>query len=265
VGDAADRLLQLLDLEQAEYWSLDVVPATEPETERAAIDLDAAIETALEERPEIRAKKLDLESVAIDARFFKNQRRPRVDLNLRYNAQGLAGRGTVVDPETEVETRIDTDLTDAYDDVLGRDFDTWAIGVTASYPIQNRDARAQSAIADLEVEKAQRQLDQLELQVVTEVRTAARGVNTAAESIVSARASVRLQEKNLEAEQKRYENGMSTSFQVTQIQDDLTAARARLVSATTAYRTALVAYYLATGRLLEETGVELMAAEEYAP
>ena len=115
------------------------------------------------------------------------------------------------------------------------------------------------------MEKARRQLDQLELQVVTEVRTAARGVNTAAESIVSARASVRLQEKNLDAEQKRYENGMSTSFQITQIQDDLTAARSWLVSATTAYRTALIAYYKAIGRLFDETGVELVGAEKSMP
>ena len=162
-------------------------------------------------------------------------------------------------------TPINTDLTDAFSDVWGRDFDSWEIGITASYPIQNRDARAQSAIADLEVDRAKRQLDQLKLQVVTEVRTAARGVNTAAESIVSARASVRLQEKNLDAEQKRYENGMSTSFQVTQIQDDLTAARSRLVSATTAYRTALIAYYQAIGKLLDESGVELVSSTPSMP
>ena len=142
--------------------------------------------------------------------------------------------------------------------MASRNFDGWQIGISASYPIQNRQAKAQSTIADLAAESARAKLDQVKLQVVTEVRTAARGVNTAAEQITSARSSVHLQEKNLEAEQKRYENGMSTSFQVTQIQDDLTAARSRLVSATTNYRTALVAYYKAIGTLLDETGVELV-------
>lgn len=264
VGDAADRLLQLLNLEQAEYWGLEIVPETEPETAKLAIDLDDAISTALAERPEIRAKKLDLEIVDIDQKYFKNRTLPQVDLTLRYNGQGIGGRGTLTDPVTGEETRLDTDLSDAFDDALGRDFDTWQIAVTASYPLQNRDARAQSTIADLEVEKALAQLAQLELQVVTEVRTAARAVNTAAEQIESARASRRLQERNLEAEQKRYENGMSTSFQVTQIQEDLTEARSRLVSATTTYRTALVAFYRAVGRLLEDAGVELMAAEDYS-
>ena len=262
MGDACDCLLQLLDFERAEYWDLELMLETEPETERLTIALDNAIETALAERPEIRAKKLGVQSVEIDAQYFKNQMHPRVDLSLGYSAAGQAGRGTQTNPDTGAETPIDTDLSDAFQDVWSRDFDSWQIAISASYPIQNRDARAQSAIANLEVEKARRQLDQLELQVVTEVRTAARGVNTAAESIVSARASVRLQEKNLDAEQKRYENGMSTSFQITQIQDDLTAARSRLVSATTAYRTALIAYYKAIGRLLDETGVELVGAEK---
>ena len=265
VGDARDRLLQLLDLERPEYWDLELVPETKPETDRLTIALDDAIKTALAERPEILAKKIDLQRVGIDARYFKNQMRPRVDLNLRYYAQGLAGKGVIPDPNTGDPVALNTDLTDALSDVRGRDFDSWEIGITASYPLQNRDARAQSAIANLEIDRAKRQLDQLELQVTTEVRTAARGVNTAAESIVSARASVRLQEKNLDAEQKRYENGMSTSFQVTQIQDDLTAARSRLVSATTAYRTAQIAYFKAIGRLLDESGVELVSAAPSMP
>ena len=70
--------------------------------------------------------------------------------------------------------------------------------------------------------------------------------------------STRLAEKNLDAERKRYENGMSTSFQVTQIQQDLTAARSREVSAITGYRKALVEYYRAIGKLLEQNSIEVL-------
>jgi outer membrane protein TolC len=87
-------------------------------------------------------------------------------------------------------------------------------------------------------------------------------VTTAAQQIESARASVRLQERNLDAEQKRYENGMSTSFRITEIQEDLTQARSRQVSAVTAYRRALASYYRAIGSLLEENGVELAGPVE---
>jgi outer membrane protein TolC len=93
--------------------------------------------------------------------------------------------------------------------------------------------------------------------VRTEVRRAVRGVRTASQEIESATASVRLAEQNVDAERKRYENGLSTSFQVLQIQEDLTAARSRQVAAIAGYRRALAEYYRATGRLLEAEGVEL--------
>jgi outer membrane protein TolC len=88
------------------------------------------------------------------------------------------------------------------------------------------------------------------------VRTAVRGVRTALQQIESTGASRGLAERNLEAERKRYENGLSTSFQVLEIQEDLTTARSREVAAIAGYRRALAEYWRATGRLLEAEGVE---------
>ena len=52
-----------------------------------------------------------------------------------------------------------------------------------------------------------------------------------------------LAEKNLDAERRKYENGLSTSFQILEVEEDLTSARSRLVDAVTAYRRALVEYH----------------------
>jgi len=82
-------------------------------------------------------------------------------------------------------------------------------------------------------------------------------VRTALQEIESASASVRLAEQNVDAERKRYDNGLSTSFQVLEIQEDLTEARSRLVASVAGYRRALAEYYRSTGRLLEAEGVEL--------
>ncbi|HSL84866.1 MAG TPA: TolC family protein, partial [Thermoanaerobaculia bacterium] len=91
--------------------------------------------------------------------------------------------------------------------------------------------------------------------------TAARQVETTAKQIESARVSVRLEEQNLDAERKRYENGMSSSFRVLQIQEDLTQARSREVSAVTAYRRALAEFYRSVGILLDQKGVDLDVPE----
>ena len=81
---------------------------------------------------------------------------------------------------------------------------------------------------------------------------------TSEQQIESSKVSTKLERKNLEAEQRRYENGLSTSFEVLQIQEDLTEAQSREVSAITLYRRALNAFYFATGEILEQSGVELV-------
>ena len=69
---------------------------------------------------------------------------------------------------------------------------------------------------------------------------------------------------DLKAEQKRYENGMSTSFQVLQIQEDLATARSNAVRAETGYRKALIEFYRATGTLADEIGVEIAGEPDEA-
>ena len=93
------------------------------------------------------------------------------------------------------------------------------------------------------------------------MRQAARGVETAAKQIDAARKSTEFSLKNLDAERKRYENGMSTSFQITQIQEDLTQARSREVNAVVNYRTALAEFQRTIGGLLDEESIELADEE----
>ena len=256
VGDSEDVLRQLLDLQG--MWETTIVPVTDPEMPRLTIDLDESIQTALRERPEIVGKKLSIGNQEIDAQYFGNQKRPRLDLALRYGLNGLGGDVLETDFLTgEVLFAASGDYSDAIDQITSGDFDGWSVALNFAYPVQNRFARAQSAIADVALEQSQAELEELELQVITGVRRLSRLVETAAKVIDSARASRILEERNLDAEQKRYQNGMSTNFLVLEIQEDLTAARSREVSAVTGYRRALTQFYRATGRLIEESGVEL--------
>lgn len=239
IGDAEDELRRLLNLPAGEgLWQKPIVPTTPPETERIAIDVNAAINTAFSERPELRTQELQLAQARLDAEFFRGQLKPDLNLNVNY---GYNGTGL--------------DFNDAFTQVTGLDFRGWLVQLQFAYPIQNRAARAQSAIANLDVDRTQALLDQQKTLISTEVRRAARAVETAAKQIDAARISLEFQNKSLEAEKKRYENGMSTSFEITRIQDDLTRARSRQVQSTINYRTALAEYYRSIGRLLEQQGI----------
>lgn len=258
VGDAEDQLRRLLNLPQGPLWETEIRPATDPVTERLQINLAEAIETALAERPELKSQGYLLEQARIESQFFRNQMLPTLDFNVSYGTRGAGGDLLVRDPETgQIIDTVPGGFGDAFEQVTGFDFDGWATTLTFGIPLQNRAARAQKAIADLDIQRAQLGMEDLRQTIITEVRQAVRAVDTAAKQIDAARASVQFAEKNLDAEKKRYENGMSTSFQITQIQEDLTLARSREVNAVITYRTALAEYYRATGRLTEAEGVTL--------
>ena len=126
-----------------------------------------------------------------------------------------------------------------------------------AYPIQNRAGKAAVVIADLAYEEGQDTLEDLRLAIKTDVRRTVRAVESAAEAIDLALISRELEEQNLDAEGKRYENGLSTTYQVLEIQEDLSAAQSRYVSSIAAYRRALVLYFKAIGQLLQENDIVL--------
>lgn len=245
IGDAADQLRLLLNVPQGELWQREIVPTTPPETTPISVNLADAIETALASRPEVREEELLLDRSKINQAVARNNLRPRLDLTGGYTYTGLS-----------------SDYGTALHQVTGLDFPTWNIGLHFGIPLQNRAARAANAIANLEVDRVAAELDQQKKLVINEVRRAARAVDTAAKQIEAAHASRNFQEKNLDAERKRYENGMSTSFQITQIQDQLTQQKSAEVNAVVGYRTALAEYYRTIGKLLPQQGIQVIDPQD---
>ncbi len=262
VGNAEDRLRQLLGLDRdAQLWAAEIVPESEAEISAPLLPVEKAIDRALDSRPELASRRTTRRNLEIEAAWRRNQLLPRVDLQATYKLNGVGGDVLVRSPDGSVIASSPGGWDDALQQVADLDYRGWTVGIGFSYPLGNRSARAQQASAELAVEQASTQEQELELSIATEVRTAVRAVEAAAKAIESAKASRRLAEKNLEAEQRKYENGLSTSFQVLQIQDDLTAARSRVVSAVSGYRRALAAYRRALGTLLEESHVTVLGDE----
>jgi outer membrane protein TolC len=263
VGDGEDLLRQLLNLESGPLWEAPITLETEAEMEPVAVDLERGIGNAMAKRPELRSKRLGQDILDYGVQYRRNQEKPRVDLSVVYGYNGLGGDITERDFLTgEILFEAPGSYGDALDQVTDGNFDGWSFALNMAYPIGNRTAKAQRALAEVNFERGAAELRDLELGVATEVRRIARVVEAAAQGRESARISRVLEEKNLDAEQKRYENGMSTSFQVLQIQEDLSEARSREVTAVATYRRALVQYYRAIGQLPAQNGVEFAAAGE---
>lgn len=257
IGDAEDALRTLLNLPPGELWSKTLIPESEEQVEPQKFDVDASIASALANRSEIAVQQVSIQGLEIDRAFYRQETKPRLDLRATYGFNGVGGDVVIRDQDGNVVDMISGGWNDALQQITDTDFPGWTVGLQFTYPLQNRQAKARAAIAEVELDRGHLDLENLQQQISTEVRTAVRALDTARQQIESARVSVKLEERNLDAERKKYENGLSTSFQILQVQEDLTAARYRLVSAATGYRRALVDYQRAIGELLNQAAIRV--------
>ena len=93
--------------------------------------------------------------------------------------------------------------------------------------------------------------------IEVDVRTTARAIDTAAKEIVASKTAREAAEQNLDAERKRYENGMATNFEVLQIQQQLSDARASELQALVGYAKAVAAFHHSVGDLLDIRGISV--------
>lgn len=256
IGDAEDRLKRLLSFDAAS-WSLRIIPTDEVRVEEATISLEEGITRALAQRPEIVGAAYNVDSDRIRYDFWRNQTRPALDFVGSYGSSGLGGTTVIRDDEGNVISRTAGGFGDAFEQVIDRDFNNWRIGLRFSYPIFNRQARGERGAALFRWEASKADLTALEQTVLFEVRKAARDAETARRSIAARAKSRELAERNLDAERKKFENGMTTSFQVSEIQTDLSVARTEELQALAIYRRALSDYHFAIADILEWKNIRI--------
>ena len=190
-----------------------------------------------------------MEQSDINIRYFRNQILPEVSASVRYITSGVGGTqlspvdfslistgGTIPSRSIVADRGFGTVL----GDVFQSSFPNWTIGVNIGYPIGSSVSQANLARAKLQYQQAQTQLKSLELQIATQVREVGRQVMTNQQRVRSARASRELQEKKLEAEEKKQAVGLATSFFVFQAQRDLAQARTLEILAIADYNKSLV-------------------------
>ena len=231
-----------------DFWTVRFEPSDAPAFDARALDLDAAVRNALDKRSDLRGAKNALEQSDINIKYYGNQIKPDVNANIGYNPVGVGGAQLSAVSIADVAAGKPVNRTIVSDvgfgsvlgDVLQSSYPTWTFGITIGYPLGANTAHANLARVKLEYDQAKTQLKNMEMLVTQEVRAAARSVNTTQQLVGSARASRELQEKKLEAEEKKLAAGMSSPFFVVQAQRDLSLARTVEIRAIADYNKALV-------------------------
>lgn len=257
VRDAEDRLRQLMNLAPSE-WDRPIIPTDTVGYTPMTINVESAVSQAYNLRPEVREAILTTETQRILYRFARNQVLPRVDLTAGYNSAGVAGSATALGATRGLRS---TSFPDALSQITAGDFTGWSVGFNLAVPLLNIGARAEARRAKLDLDRSTTAQDNTKQGIAVQVRAAARAIDTASRQITASRTAREAAEQNLDAERKRYENGMTTNFQVLQVQQQLTDARAREIQALVGYNKDVAAYHRAVGDLLE---IRNIAVEEPA-
>jgi len=251
------------------------LPASEPIQPTQDLIADA-----LRHRADLVESRIQLNTTEISNRAVRNALLPTLDLFAYYGGTGLGGSQNPTNlcanqPVTEQaegfcagpnesaggQVFIPIATTTGYGGTLNQLINSTAsdkgVGVTLNIPLRNRAAQAVQIRSELEYQQAQMRLQQIENQISIEVRNAQFGVEQNRASVVSAQAAVDYAKQSLDAEQKKYQFGTSTTTLVLQTQSGLATSESTLMSAMAAYEKSRIELDRAIGVTLDHAGISI--------
>jgi outer membrane protein len=235
------------DLDTATIMVTDQLP--EPQ-ENDLPDLASALTTARSNRPELREAQNNLQNQNMAIRFTQNNMQPNTALFGLYASSGLQGNTAL----------ISTGLGGSLSQSFGAAYPETAAGVSATAAIRNRSAQADNIRAQLERNQLEVSQQNTQNQINLQVRQSRIGLIQGKAQVAAAHEAVRLAQVTLDAERKKLDAGLSTSYNVVLRTRDLATAQYAEVQAVSAYALAVVAMDQATGTSLERNGIQLQDA-----
>jgi outer membrane protein TolC len=239
-------------------WRAKLVATDRPQFRPEPIDIDGAVAAALSKRTDLEQAQRQLESTDVTLKYLRNSSLPALDAVATYGLQGLGGTQFIRQGSGLGSVIIGTvpgGYRDALSAVGSASFPTWNVSLNLSYPIFGNANDAQYARARVQRNQSLAQIKALELRVATEVTSAALAVQSNQKRVDAATASRSLSQRRLEAEQSKFEVGLSTNFFVVQAQRDLQDAQNAELRALLDFQKSLVDFERVQETSLQGAGV----------
>ncbi len=224
-------------------WYDDNIQTT---TELAAVpqflDVQESWHKGLTQRPDYLQAKLDVENQGIQVKYDQNQIFPEIDLNGSYgyngNAQGSRG---------------------VYDQIGQANRPYYSYGASLSIPLSNAQSRNAYKADKASQQQLLIKLKQLEQNVMLQINDAVINVRSTLESVDATKQARIYAEAALDAEQKKYTVGKSTTFTVLQLQNNLTSARSQEIRSLANYAEAIANLDQQEGSTLVRYNIDVAA------
>lgn len=236
-----NRLKSLLGDQFISWHDTELVPAEPLRAEPMTFSLQDSWSKAMTLRPDLQQAKLDLERRQITLKYQKNQLFPQLDLTGSYG-QGGSGR----------------EFSDAITVTRDGRYPEYSFGVVLSVPLGgNRQARSNVRVSQAQIEQALLSLKKLEQDIMVQVSDGIAQARTSYQQVQATEEAAAYALEALRAEEKKLENGKSTSFQVLQLQRILTERRFANIRARVDYNAALARLAQSEGSTLERRRINL--------
>lgn len=201
-------------------------PTDLPTFQEQTVDLEAAIDVAMQERTDIRQQREQRRISELDLEVTRDNSRPQLNLTGGYSLQGIGGnlfeRSTLGGDPVLVQQG---GYLDGLSSIAGFDTPTWNVTINFTYPVGMKAANANLERAQLQLRQTELAIRGQELAIVSEVTGAGLAVTDTQLQLQAAQRSRELAERSAEVEVTRFNAGVSTNFEVVTAQDALTSAR----------------------------------------
>ena len=237
----ADRVLKnLITDEYSKWYAADIRPSTALQAPLQLFDLQDSWNQGMTQRPDLLQARLNVELQGIQLKYLKNQVFPALDLIGSYGFNGAGGQ-----------------FGDTFNQMNEANRPFYTYGAQLSMPLSNVGPRNQLKAGKGSLKQLLLQLKQLEQSIMVEIDNAVGVARSDYEGVQATRQARVYAEAALDAEQKKYTVGKSTTFTVLQLQNNLTAARLQEIRALVDYNKALAALAAAEGSTLERNSIQL--------
>jgi outer membrane protein len=268
--------------------NVEIIPTDKPTPPEAteAATFEESIKEAFQKRPELLEQELNVKNAGIDAHATKLALLPTATLFAQYTSQGLAGVSSIpgapvtgagapiVDADgnpipgffepltsTPVTGRSEQGFTTSQSQIFHNKFPDYLVGVQVQIPIRNRAAQATNQRSLLTLRQIEAQMQQLKNAAVVDVRNTFIALQQDRTQVATASEARKLQQETFDAEQKKYQLGASTVYQVILTQRDLVSAQGAELRALANLLEAKAAYERAVGRTLDVNRVTIADAK----
>lgn len=254
-------------------WGQALTPVEPVEVSVPNPTLTEAMDTAVDNRPELEINKTQKDINSLDQRLYRDQKKPQIDFVASYSSAGIGGGRnpnfsptiptacTRVPPDPVGCAQLQANLAlltgNPFSGIIANRYPVFRVGINFNLPLfGDKTAAAQLGRSRFEAERLDTQREQIEQGIQVEVRNALQAIRTGEARLRSAAIARENTAKQYESEQRKLDSGQSDVYKVLERQTALATARSNELRARTELNKAIADLQRATGNSLKANNIE---------